>query len=353
MIKIKPLLEQAQLPAARVLDRLPTFSQRALVKLLAYPYDYPELDPLTACLMALKYKQGKAGFLAANTKMTRQNYEKQINLLSGCKTLIHQIQDLRLPLASGTLKARHYHPNPNKKLAMLVFYHGGGFVAGSLETHDEICRMFAKAMQVQVLSVQYPLAPESSPQQVIDACQHALQWVYENRRQLNIYKGRIAVAGDSAGGNICAVVAARSINTVYAPQAQLLIYPAIDFKCCYPSIHIFGYGLTLTACDVAQVKDLYAQQHHVELDDPIVSPIYAELNPQLAATFIVTAGHDVLHDEATFYAEKLAAHGCKVQYQNYLEQAHGFLHLTPISRQARKRSLDIAKQFKKFWFQQT
>lgn len=350
MIKIKKILQYSQVPAARLIDHLPPFSQKALLKLLGYPYDYPQLDPFTACLMAIKYKQRQIGFLAQDVERTRHRYEQQMRLLSARQTKVAQIQDLRLPLASATLKARHYHPKPNKKLAMLVFYHGGGFVAGGLETHDEICRLLAHTMQVQVLSVQYPLAPEAGPQQVIDASQQALQWVYENRRQLNIYKARIAIAGDSAGGNICAVVAQRSINYSYAPQAQLLLYPAIDFNFNYPSLQMFGYGLALTAADVRQVKQLYAHQHAIALDDPIISPIYAKPNVSLAATFIVTAGHDVLHDEAELYAEKLAAHGCRVQYQNYLEQAHGFIHLTPISKQAKKHCLEIAKQFKKFWW---
>ena len=338
-----------QVPAARLVDRLPEFSQRSLVKLLGYPCDYPELDSFTACLMAIKHKEGKVGFLADDVANTRRQFEQQIRILSKHKTPVHQIQDLRLPLASGTIKARHYHPQPNKKLAMLVFYHGGGFVAGSLETHDEVCRLFVKHMHVQVLSVQYPLAPEAAPKQVIQTSKEALEWVYYNRRQLNIDKGRIAIAGDSAGGNICAVLAQQSIGQVYAPQAQLLIYPAIDFKHCYPSLNIYGYGLTLTACDVAQVKQLYAHEHDVALDDPIISPVYAEPNSDLAASFIVTAGHDVLHDEAEFYAEKLAAHGCRIKYLSYSEQAHGFIHLTSISRQAKKRTLDIAKQFRKFW----
>lgn len=350
MITIKQIVQRSRVPAVRLIDHLPQFSQRALVKLLGYPYDYPQLDPLTACLMAMQHKQGRAGFLAQDLSRTRQNYEQKIKLLSTYKTKIRQIQDLRLPLASGTLKARHYHPQPNKKLAMLVFYHGGGFVAGSLDTHDEICRLLAKTMQVQVLSVQYPLAPEANPQQVIEASQQALEWVYQNRRQLNIYKGRIAIAGDSAGGNICAVVAQRSIQQAYAVKAQLLIYPCIDLQYSYPSQQRFAYGLSLTAADVKRVKQLYAEQHHVEFDDPLISPVYAEPNPSLAASFIVTAGHDVLRDEAEFYAEKLAAHGCKVQYQTYIEQAHGFIHLTAISKQAKKCCLDIAKQFKKFWW---
>ena len=350
MITIKQILQHSQVPAARLIDHLPQFSQRALVKLLGYPYDYPELDPFTACLMAIQHKQGRASFLAQDVSRTRYQYEQKIKLLSIYKTVIRQIQDLRLPLASGTLKARHYHPQPNKKLAMLVFYHGGGFVAGSLDTHDEICRLLAKTMQVQVLSVQYPLAPEASPQQVIAASQQALQWVYENRRQLNIYKSRIAIAGDSAGANICAVVAQRSMQQAYAVKAQLLIYPCIDFQYSYPSLQQFAYGLSLTAADVKGVKQLYAEQHGMELDDALISPIYAEPNPSLAASFIVTAGHDVLRDEAEFYAEKLAAHGCEVHYQTYIEQAHGFIHLTPISKQAKKRCLEIAKQFKKFWW---
>ena len=109
-----------------------------------------------------------------------------------------------------------------------MFYHGGGFVVGGLDTHDEVCRLLAKYAKVQVLSIDYPLAPEVSPQHLIQSCEDALAWVYQNRRQLKILKVEL-LSQDSAGGNI-STVAQRSVNKAYAPQAQLLIYPTVDFK---------------------------------------------------------------------------------------------------------------------------
>lgn len=346
---VEKIAQSTQGNIARSLDYIPAFIQRHLVKALAYPYHYPDLDSSLSCMLALQYIQGQRGFLGSELQHSRQSFEKQMCILVAKPTAVASIQDLRLPLASGTLVARHYHPKPHKKLPMLVFYHGGGFVSGSISTHDEACRLFAKTLNAQILSVQYPLAPEASPQQLIQACHEALVWVYQNRRQLNIRKSSIAIAGDSAGGNICAVLAQRTLGQEYAPQAQWLIYPAIDFKQDYPSAQQYAEGLLLTAQDVQKVKELYVQQHHVALDDPIISPIYGEISANLAPAYIVTAGHDILHDEAEFYAQKLSAHGCQVNYENYAEQTHGFINLTSVSNQAKKRSIEMALHFKKFW----
>ena len=112
-------------------------------------------------------------------------------MLTAKPSAVKQVEDLRLPVQSGTVFARHYHPAPNKKLPMLVFYHGGGFVVGSLDSHDEVCRLLAIHAKVQVLSIDYPLAPEVGPNVLIQSCEDALAWVYQNRRQFKILKNRI------------------------------------------------------------------------------------------------------------------------------------------------------------------
>jgi acetyl esterase len=231
---------------------------------------------------------------------------------------------------------------------MVVFYHGGGFVVGSLDSHDEVCRLLAVYAKVQVLSIDYPLAPEASPTKLIQTCEDALAWVYQNRKQLKILKNRISVAGDSAGGNISAVVAQRSANKVHAPQAQLLLYPAVDFKSRHPSFHAYKEGLVLTGTDIDFVTHYYAETHQVELDDPIISPTYGK-HDKLAPAFVITAGHDVLHDEGEIYAYKLRHRGVKVHYQEYGDQAHGFVNLTPISYRAKKYVIEISKNYRKFW----
>lgn len=346
--KLQHLLENGQGSAGRALDRLPSLVQESLVKLLAYPYDYPELDSFTKCLMAAQLKQGKSGFIGADVIHSRKMFETQIQSITHKSTQVQFIEDIRMPLQSGSIFARHYHPAPNKKLPMIIFYHGGGFVVGSMNTHDEACRLLAIHAKAQVLSIEYPLAPEVSPHVLIQACEDALAWVYQNRRQFKILKNRIAVAGDSAGGNISAVVSQRTVNASYAPQAQLLIYPAVDFKSRHPSFFAYKDGLVLTGMDIDYVTEYYATRHKVALDHSLISPINGNLK-KLAPAYVITAGHDVLHDEGKIYAHKLRQNGTKVFYQDYEDQTHGFINLTLISSKAKKNVIEIAREFRKFW----
>lgn len=344
-------MENGQGSAGRTLDRLPSVVQESLVKVLGYPYQYPQLDSFTKCLMAAQLKQGKSGFIGDNVDYSRKTFETQIQSITHKSTHVQFVDDIRLPLQSGSIFARHYHPAPNKKLPMVVFYHGGGFVVGSLNSHDEVCRLLAVYAQVQVLSIDYPLAPEASPMQLIQSCEDALAWVYQNKKQFNILKDRISVAGDSAGGNIATVVAQRSADKAYAPQAQLLLYPTVDFKSRHPSFYSYEHGLPLTGTDVDWVTHHYAHTHQVELDDPIISPTYA-VQKNLAPAFIVTAGYDLLHDEGQIYAYKLRHHGIAVHYQDYQDQSHGFANLTIVSGQAKKYLMEISKNYRKFWDRQ-
>ncbi|ATZ68669.1 alpha/beta hydrolase fold domain-containing protein [Acinetobacter haemolyticus] len=346
--KIQTILDHGQGPAARALDKLPTFVQESLAKILGYPHQYPDLDAFTKCLMAVQIKQGRIGFIGDDPIESRRQFDAQMLAILNKSTFIESVEDIRLPLQSGTVFARHYHPASNKKLPMIVFYHGGGFVVGGLDTHDEACRLIAKYAKVQVMSIDYPLAPEVSPKLLIQSCEDALAWVYQNRRQLKIYKNRIAVAGDSAGGNISTVVAQHSVGKAYAPQAQLLIYPVVDLKSRHPSFYAYGEGLVLTSKDVDYVTVYYATQHNVALDNPLISPTYGGLR-KLAPAYVITAGHDLLHDEGEIYSHKLRQNGVKVKYIDYPDQTHGFINLTPISSKARRNTVEIARNFRKFW----
>ncbi|OTG62631.1 alpha/beta hydrolase [Acinetobacter silvestris] len=348
---LQELIEKAQGTAGRSLDRLPRFAQESLVKVLGYPYQYPQLDSFTKCLMAAQLKQGKVGFIGDDVIHSRKQFEVQMQSIIHKPTSIAFVEDIRLPLQSGSIYARHYHPAPNKKLPMIVFYHGGGFVVGSVETHDEVCRLIAIHAKVQVLSIEYPLAPEAGPRDVIQSCEDALAWVYQNRRHFKILKNRIAVAGDSAGGNISAVVAQRTVNAAYAPQAQFLIYPAVDFKSRHPSFYAYKDGLVLTGTDIDFVTDYYADRYKVAMDDSIISPTYGSLR-KLAPAYVITAGHDVLHDEGKIYAYKLRQNGVKVHYHDYEDQTHGFINLTPVSKKAKKYLIEMSKDFRKFWDKQ-
>ena len=346
--KLQQFIESGQGAAGRAVDRLPAFAQESLVKLLGYPYQYPELDSFTKCIMAAQLKQGKSGIIGNDVAKSRQELESQTQSLTHKSTHVQFVEDIRLPLQSGSIFARHYHPAPNKKLPLVVFYHGGGFVIGSVNSHDEVCRLIAVHAKVQVLSIEYPLAPEHSPRQLIQSCEDALAWVYQNRRQFKILKNKIAVAGDSAGGNISAVISQRAAHTSYAPSAQFLIYPAVDFKSRHPSFFAYNEGLVLTKKDIDFVTDYYVTRHKVDLEDPIVSPIFGNLK-KLPPAFVITAGHDILHDEGKIYANKLRQAGNRVIYKDYEEQTHGFINMTLISRKAKKHVIEMSKEFRKFW----
>lgn len=263
-------------------------------------------------------------------------------------TKIAHVKNFHLTLASGMTPARHYHPNPKQTLPMIVFYHGGGFVVGDLDTHDEACRLLAKHANVQVLSIDYPRAPEHSPQQMIKCCVEALEWAFEHQKELNIAPNRIAIAGDSAGGNITAVVAQVSKNQSFAPQSQLLVYPAVDFKSHYSSFYKYKEGLVLTGEDIDHVTAFYPERHEVELDDPIISPLFGKLEG-VAPAYVMTAEFDVLHDEGELYSQKLKHAGVKTEYVNITDQPHGFINMTTIHQAAKQHWITTAKSFRQFW----
>lgn len=343
----KFVMDKGQGTAARLLDCLPSFAQERLVKALDYPYDYPDLDPYIKCLMAIQIKQGQHSFISEDAVQSRQLFDERMKAIQAKPTPVKAVEDLRLPLQNGTIFARHYHPAPQKKLPMVIFYHGGAFIVGGLDTHDEFCRLLAVHAKVQVLSVAYPLTPEYSPLQMVQVCEDALAWVHQNIKQLKIYKNQIVVAGDSAGGNLAAVVAQRSADRIYAPRAQLLLYPAVDFKSRHPSFYAYNQGLVLSAQDIDLVTKLYAETHQVELDDPLISPTYGELK-NLPPAYVITARHDVLHDEGSIYALKLRENGVRVYYREYTDQAHGFINLTPIHKRSKKQVIELSKNFRKF-----
>ncbi|MFC3901297.1 acetyl esterase [Acinetobacter marinus] len=339
---------KAQGHSARAIDRAPAIVQRRLARMLEYPYSFPALHPFYSCILAAQLKQKRSGFIKENYQKSRTQFTQQMQAFQSQVTAIARVEDRQLALASGTTKARLYHPNPEQTLPLIVFYHGGGFIVGDLDSHDEACRLLAKHANAQVLSVDYPLAPEHSAQQMIQRCVEALQWAFEHQQDLNVAPNRIAVAGDSAGGNISAVVSQQSKNQIFAPQAQFLVYPAIDFKNRYASFYKYKDGLVLTAEDIDNVTALYPMRHQTALDDPIISPIYGDLNG-LAPAYVITAQFDVLHDEGELYAEKLKHAGVKTLYSNIADQPHGFINMTTIHHRAKQHWIEHAKAFRQFW----
>lgn len=345
---IEQLLEKSQGSSARILDKAPKIIQQRLAKILGYSYDFQSLHPFLKCLLALQQRQGKTNLVTHDHLKSRVQFQQQMHSILAEPTAIKLVENLDLPLKCQTLHARRYHPKPGKKLPLIIFYHGGGFVVGDLNTHDEACRLLAKHANAQVLSIDYPLAPEHSPQYIVECCIEALQWADQHHTQLGILKKRIAVAGDSAGGNLSTVICQKTKNTSFAPTAQLLIYPTVDFKSRYASYYKFREGLVLNDNDIDTVTELYVLQQKVALDDPLVSPIYGELE-KIAPAYIITSGYDLLHDEGEIYAQKLKQAGISVKYREAQDMTHGFINFTPIHKAAKQHWINTARDFRKFW----
>ena len=232
------------------------------------------------------------------------------------------VAELRELSLDGT-PARLYRPAAGV-LPLLVYFHGGGWVIGDLDTHDVLCRQLANAAGVAVLSVDYRLGPEHRFPAAVDDCIAATRYARREAAALGIDAARIAVGGDSAGGNLAAV-AAIAARDEGAPLAyQLLIYPGTDMRALAPSHRSNGQGYLLTADSIAYYRGHYIEDEASWSDwraSPLLAPDLARLPPAL----VLTAGYDPLRDEGRQYADALSAAGNRVQYVCFERQIHGFV----------------------------
>jgi acetyl esterase len=236
--------------------------------------------------------------------------------------------DRRVEGAEGPLRARVYVPRsaPAADAPGLVYFHGGGWVVGSIESHDRLCRALAALADTVVVSVDYRLAPEHPfPAPPRDAIA-ATRWVLGNAGLLGVDPRRVAVGGDSAGGNLAAVVAQALRDDERRPAFQLLVYPATDLTRAMPSQAMFGdsYFLSRAASDWYLGHYLTRPE---DKTDPLGSPLFAHDVSRLPPALVLTAGFDPLRDEGRAYAEKMRAAGVDVEHVCTEGQMHGFLHL--------------------------
>jgi acetyl esterase len=219
-------------------------------------------------------------------------------------------------------------------LPVLVYYHGGGFVIGDLDTHDTLCRELANLADCAVVAVDYRLAPEHRfPAAVID-CMAATRWVRDQAAALRLDASRLAVGGDSAGGNLAAVVSIDARDRGDLPiKFQLLVYPATDMRRTAPSHAENGQGYLLTQ----ETMD-YFTGHYIadsaQLSDWRTSPLLHPDLSNLPAALLLTAGFDPLRDEGAAYAQRLTAAGNRAGYVNFARQIHGFLTMGKVLDEA-------------------
>lgn len=235
-----------------------------------------------------------------------------------------EVHETRLLVLDGRIAVRAYRPS-GEVLPALVYFHGGGWVIGDLDTHDALCRQLAVGARCAVYSVDYRLAPEHPFPAAVEDCIAATQFISKNAAALRIDANRLAVGGDSAGGNLAAVVALHARDAGGPALAfQLLIYPATDQRCGFPSHRSNGKGYLLTSEGIEFFSRCYLPDRKALADwraSPLLAPSLARLPP----AFVLTAGYDPLLDEGRTYAERLSREGVAAQYREYPDMVHGFL----------------------------
>ncbi|WP_338089805.1 alpha/beta hydrolase [Nocardioides lijunqiniae] len=256
---------------------------------------------------------------------------------------IGAVRDLRV----GDRPSRLYTPSvaeegaQRQPLPLLVFFHGGGFMYGDLDSHDAPCRVLAERAGVRVLAVTYRLAPESPFPAAYDDALAAYAWAVEHAESLGCDPTRMAVGGDSAGGNLAAGVALEAARRGWPLAFQLLVYPMTDAEHDTRSYTMFDEGFYLTRDFMRLATDSYNPPGQ-DLRDPRLSPFHAELPAGLAPAYVATAGFDPLRDEGEAYARRLSEAGVDVTLQRFPDQIHGFLQIVGVGRRSRAAVAEIA-----------
>jgi acetyl esterase len=250
----------------------------------------------------------------------------------------------RILLDEGVrIPARTYIPKGiESNSAGIVYYHGGGFALGDLDTHDRYCQHLAREVSARVIAIDYRLAPENPFPAGLDDGLRAFRCVARRAREFDMDPKRLVVMGDSAGGNLSAVVAHKTKNDAIKPALQVLIYPAVDGSCTMKSHQLFGKGWLLTSENIEQFYHWYVGDEPAARRQPDVSPIYANNFQGLPPALVYTAGFDPLRDEGQAYAERLSKEGIPTQYHCFRSLTHGFASMGGVCPAAREAALHIA-----------
>jgi acetyl esterase len=251
---------------------------------------------------------------------------------------IGAVRSLRVAGLPARLYVPTGAPDPGP---LLVFFHGGGFWCGDLDTHDAPCRFLAEQSGVRVLSVAYRVAPEHPFPAACDDAAAAYAWTVEHAGELGADPARLGVGGDSAGGNLAAGVAIEAARHGWPCAVQLLVYPATCVRRETRSSRLFASGFYLTADFMDRADECYATG--VPSDEPRLSPLHADLPPGLAPALVYTAGFDPLRDEGEAYAERLRGAGASVELTRFADQIHGFFNVVGVGRTSRAANLRIAR----------
>lgn len=326
------MLNAASAGLLRLIPRIPNSAKNVLLGGKTITIDGNTLDTTLQFMLTLQKSSGVSGLVASSDVGVARTQLRKLSR-SVTAAIAVGVKDLTVTGAAGPLRARHYVPvSAIGAEPLLVFFHGGGFVIGDIETHDALCRLICRDAHVHVLSVDYRLAPEHKAPAAIEDAYAAYLWAVAHVGELGADPARIAVGGDSAGGNMATAVAHLArIHGAPAPALQLLMYPVTNFfSGDTRSKTLFADGFFLTKKDMDWFEAHYLDGAAIDASDPRVSPLLADDLSGLPPALVVTAGFDPLRDEGTQYAEAMAAAGVPVDHRQFGSLIHGFANFFPL-----------------------
>ncbi|MCV7424965.1 alpha/beta hydrolase [Mycobacterium yunnanensis] len=318
----------------RLLPHLPDAVKRLLLGRRTVMVDGNTLDTTLQFMLAAQRSAGVNGLVASSDVAVARSQLRTLSAMIDAGISVG-VRDSTIPGPAGPLPVRHYSPVDAGVAAqpapLMVFFHGGGFVVGDLETHDALCRLLCRDAGVHVMAVDYRLAPEHPAPAAVEDCYAAYRWALAHAADLGADPARVAVGGDSAGGNLAAVVSQLARNDAIAlPALQLLLYPAVDFASDTRSKTLFADGFFLTKKDMDWFRDNYLAGSALDVADPRVSPLLADDLSGLPPAMVLTGGFDPLRDEGNQYAEALAAAGVTVDHRQFGPVVHAFANFFPL-----------------------
>ena len=308
------------------------------------------LDPDAAFVFKAFQEAGRPAYETLSPDEAREYYLQARLVTNPEPPELKSVEPLAIPSPAGSIPARIYTPlklrNVNGLAPCLVFFHGGGWVIGNLETHDVACRKLADEGELIVISVDYRLAPEHKFPAALDDAIAATKWIAGHAKELGIDAARLLVGGDSAGGNLAAVVAI-SARDGGGPviSGQVLIYPATDFAMTHPSHSEPETSILLTHSVIRWFRDHYLNGIS-DIGNWRTSPARASTFAGLPPAYVLTAGADPLRDEGDEYAKRLKEAGVAVTYRTFPGQFHGFFTMGKLLQQANVAAAEIGAWLK-------